>query len=155
MSKKKQKRRDDITAIVLEHEAVSVGDLAEKLGVSMQTIRRDIDKLCENDKLIRRHGRIELGAEYLNTPFDLRTGTNKLGKSDIGEATVELIPDGATIFISIGSTPLSVAKALRRRKNLTVITNNLSAAMVLSDELSNRIILPGGGDKASRSRHIR
>ncbi|MDC1246758.1 DeoR family transcriptional regulator, partial [Amylibacter sp.] len=47
MSKKKQKRRDDITAIVLEHEAVSVGDLAEKLGVSMQTIRRDIDKLCE------------------------------------------------------------------------------------------------------------
>ena len=144
MSKKKHKRRDDITAIVLEHEAVSVGDLAEKLGVSMQTIRRDIDKLCENDKLIRRHGRIELGAEYLNTPFDLRTGTNKLGKSDIGEATVELIPDGATIFISIGSTPLSVAKALRRRKNLTVITNNLSAAMVLSDELSNRIILPGG-----------
>jgi DeoR family glycerol-3-phosphate regulon repressor len=144
VSKKKQKRRDDITAIVLEHEAVSVGDLAEKLGVSMQTIRRDIDKLCENDKLIRRHGRIELGAEYLNTPFDLRTGTNKLGKSDIGEATVELIPDGATIFISIGSTPLSVAKALRRRKNLTVITNNLSAAMVLSDELSNRIILPGG-----------
>jgi len=144
VSKKKNKRRDDITTIVLEHGAVSVGDLAENLGVSMQTIRRDIDKLCESDKLVRRHGRIELGAEYLNTPFDQRTGTNKLEKSDIGEAAVELIPDGATIFISIGSTPLSVAKALRRRKNLTVITNNLSAAMVLSDELSNRIILPGG-----------
>jgi DeoR family glycerol-3-phosphate regulon repressor len=65
-------------------------------------------------------------------------------KRDIGEVAVELIPDGSTIFISIGSTPLSVARALRRRKGLTIITNNLSAAMALSEELTNRIILPGG-----------
>lgn len=129
---------------MLEQGAVSVGALAERLGVSMQTIRRDIDKLCEGDALSRRHGRIELGAQYLNTPFDQRAGTNLASKRDIGEAAAELIPDGSTVFISIGSTPLSVARALRRRKGLTVITNNLSAAMVLSDELSNRIILPGG-----------
>ena len=144
VSKKKHKRRDEIISIVLEHGAVSVGTLANKLDVSMQTIRRDIDKLCEGDKLNRRHGRIELGAEYLNTPFDQRADTNLASKRDIGEAAAELIPDGVTVFISIGSTPLSVARALRRRKNLTVITNSLSAAMVLSDELSNRIILPGG-----------
>jgi len=48
------------------------------------------------------------------------------------------------VFLSIGSTPLSVARALLRRKELTVITNNLSAAMALSEEVSNRIILPGG-----------
>jgi len=123
---------------------ISFGALAEILDVSTQTIRRDIDTLCESETLRRRHGRIELDAQRLNTPFDQRAGTNLASKRDIGEAAAEIIPDGASIFISIGSTPLSVARALRRRKGLTVITNNLSAAMALSDELSNRIILPGG-----------
>ena len=77
-------------------------------------------------------------------PLDQRAGTNLAGKRDIGEAAAALIPDGATVFISIGSTPLSVARALRRRQRLTVITNNLTAAMALSEETSNRIILPGG-----------
>ena len=144
MSKKKQIRRNKIREIVLERGAVSVGALAEVLDVSKQTIRRDFDKLCEGDSLRRRHGRIELNERQLNTPFDQRAEANLVGKRNIGVAAAELIPDGATIFISIGSTPLSVARELRRRRGLTVITNNLSAAMVLSDELSNRIILPGG-----------
>ena len=93
---------------------------------------------------MRRHGRIELSEEQLNTPFDQRVETNLAGKSQIGDAAAALIPDGSTIFISIGSTPLSVAHALRRRKGLTVITNNLSAALSLSSENTNRIILPGG-----------
>ena len=144
MSARKRQRRDQITDIVLEHGAMTVGALADLLDVSTQTIRRDIDTLCEGDTLRRRHGRIELDAQHLNTPFDQRAGTNLAAKRDIGEAAARLIPDGATLFMSIGSTPLSVARALRRRKSLTVITNNLSAAMALSDEQSNRIILPGG-----------
>lgn len=123
---------------------MSVGSLAERFDVSMQTIRRDVDALCEGDMMHRVHGRIELSEEFLNTPFDQRAGTNLVGKRAIGEAAAKLIPDGATLFISIGSTPLSVAQALRHRKGLTVITNNLSAAMALSEEVSNRILLPGG-----------
>jgi DeoR family glycerol-3-phosphate regulon repressor len=144
MSSKKRGRRKAIRELVLEQGAVTVGSLAERFDVSMQTIRRDVDSLCEGDMLHRRHGRIELSHEFLNTPFDQRTETNHRGKHAIGEAAAALIPDEATVFISIGSTPLSVAKALRRRKGLTVITNNLSAAMALSDEVSNRILLPGG-----------
>ena len=144
MSKKKQQRRNRITEIVLERGAVSVEALAEFLDVSTQTIRRDIDKLCEGEMLRRRHGRVELAEKHANTPFDQRAGTNLAGKRDIGEAAAALIPDGATLFISIGSTPISVARALRTRQHLTVITNNLTAAMALSEETSNRIILPGG-----------
>lgn len=144
MSAKKRNRREAIKALVLEQGAVTVGSLAERFDVSMQTIRRDVDTLCEGDMLHRVHGRIELSNEFLNTPFDQRAGTNLVGKRAIGEAAAELIPDGSTVFISIGSTPLSVAQSLRRRKGLTVITNNLSAAMALSEEVSNRIILPGG-----------
>lgn len=144
MSKKKQMRRENILRIVQERGAVSVGALADLLDVSTQTIRRDIDKLCEGDTLRRKHGRVELAEEHLNTPFDTRAMTNPVGKRDIGETAAQMIPDGATLFISIGSTPLSVARALRSKKGLTVITNNLNAAMALSDETTNRIILPGG-----------
>ena len=144
MSAKKRKRRSTIVEIVHERGTISVGALAEMLEVSTQTIRRDIDKLCEDDSLRRKHGRVELARQHLNTPFDERTATNPGGKRDIARAAADQIPNGASLFISIGSTPLSVAQALRRRKNLTVITNNLNAAMALSDELSNRIILPGG-----------
>jgi len=144
MSSKKLNRRERIEEIVLERGAISVGALAEVLDVSTQTIRRDIDELCEGDTLRRRHGRVEMDPQQLNTPFDQRAGTNLAAKRDIGEAAAELVPDGATVFISIGSTPLAVARAMRRRKSLTVITNNLSAAMALSEEVSNRIIIPGG-----------
>ena len=144
MSAKKRKRRASIVELVHERGAVSVGALAEILDVSTQTIRRDIDKLCEGDTLRRKHGRVELDRKHLNTPFDERAATNPDGKHDVAEAAAALIPDGATLFLSIGSTPLSVARSLRRRKNLTVITNNLNAAMELSGQLSNRIILPGG-----------
>ena len=144
MSGKKRTRRDRIMALVLERGAISVGALAELLDVSMQTIRRDIDGLCEEEGLRRMHGRVELARDRLNTPFDQRTDTNFAAKKAIGEAAARLVADGSSLFISIGSTPLAVARALRGRKELTVITNNLSAAMVLSDEVSNRIIIPGG-----------
>ena len=144
MASKTIRRRDLILQVVQERGGASVGSLAEMLGVSMQTIRRDVDLLCDGETLRRRHGRIELAEDRLNTPFDQRAGTNLTGKRAIAEEAAAMIPDGATLFISIGSTALSVARALRFRKELTVITNNLSAAMALSEEVSNRIILPGG-----------
>ncbi|EFL89451.1 DeoR/GlpR family DNA-binding transcription regulator [Ahrensia sp. R2A130] len=144
MSSKKHKRRNMIQQIVHERGGLTVGALAEMLDVSTQTIRRDLDKLCDGDVLRRRHGRIELAEDRLNTPFDQRAGTNLVGKRAIAEHVARQIPDGSSLFLSIGSTALSVARALGRHKQLTVITNNLSAAMTLSEEVSNRIILPGG-----------
>lgn len=144
MASKGNKRRDRIQQVVQEQGAVSVGALAEMLDVSMQTIRRDLDVLCDGDILRRSHGRIELSPDRLNAPFDERAGTNRAGKRSIAELVATMIPDGSTVFLSIGSTPLAVAKALVRHQELTVITNNLGAAMALSDEVSNRILLPGG-----------
>lgn len=144
MSARKRTRRSKIMDLVVERGAISVGALAEQFDVSMQTIRRDVDELCAEEGLRRLHGRVELAEHRLNTPFDQRTDTNFAAKQAIGYAAARLIPDGSSLFISIGSTPLVVAHALRARKELTVITNNLSAAMALSDEMSNRIIIPGG-----------
>lgn len=144
MASKKIRRRDLIRQVVQERGSVSVGALADMLAVSMQTIRRDLDTLCEDDDLRRVHGRIELPKSLLNTPFDLRADTNVAGKRSIAEVVANMIPSGATLFLSIGSTPLEIARALSSRKELTLITNNLNAAMALSHETSNRILLPGG-----------
>lgn len=144
MASKKIRRRDLIQQVVQERGSASVGSLAEMLGVSTQTIRRDLDTLCEDNALNRVHGRIELSADLLNTPFDQRADTNIAGKRSISEVVASMIPSGATVFLSIGSTPLEVARALTRHQELTVITNNLSAAMALAQEASNRILLPGG-----------
>ncbi len=137
-------RRDHIQQVVHERGSVSVGALADMLGVSMQTIRRDLDILCENKALRRIHGRIEMADAQMNVSFDQRADTNLVGKRAIAAFAATQVPDGATMFVSIGSTVLSVAQALRPKKELTVITNNLSVAMALSNEPSNRIILPGG-----------
>jgi len=138
------KRKDQIMAIVRERGLVAVSDLAEALGVSTQTVRRDLDDLCNNQKLRRLHGGVECLEQQVNDPYDLRMATNPDFKCAIANAVSEEISDGSSIFISIGSTPTRVAEALRGKKSLTVMTNNLNAAMVLSSETSNRIIIPGG-----------
>lgn len=121
-----------------------VEDLAEAFGVSAHTIRRDINTLCEEAKLRRLHG----GAEYMegqaNLPYHARAVLHFDGKTAIARAVAREVPDGATVFISIGTTPAIVAGALAGRRGLTVVTNNLNAAFALSEEPTNRIILPGG-----------
>ena len=77
MASKKIRRRDLIQQVVQERGGVSVGALAEMLGVSTQTIRRDLDVLCDGESLRRAHGRIELSVDRLNMPFDQRVEDRK------------------------------------------------------------------------------
>ena len=144
MSEKKKQRRDQIMQLTRQMKVVSVELLTEKLAVSGQTIRRDINYLCDDNLLRRRHGGAELFEQQLNTTYQQRSTTNLEGKRAVAVTAAKKIPDSATIFISIGTTPMMVAEALRDKKHLTIVTNNLNAAMALSHEVTNRIILPGG-----------
>ena len=123
---------------------VMVDELAEALRVSAHTVRRDINALCAQGKLRRLHG----GAEFIegssNLPYSARTSLNVAAKQRIAAHVAGLIPDGATLFFSIGTTPAVVAAALAEREGLTVITNNLNAAMALSEAPGARIVIPGG-----------
>ena len=144
MKSKTKARRDQIIELTQERGNVSVEVLTETLGVSAQTIRRDINQLCSDNLLRRRHGGVERFERQLNTPYELRAVMNSEEKHAIAKAVAEMVPDGSTVFISIGSTPAIVAEALSDKTGLTVMTNNLNAAMVLSNEPTNRIIIPGG-----------
>ncbi|MCA1335867.1 DeoR/GlpR family DNA-binding transcription regulator [Pseudooceanicola marinus] len=137
-------RKEQILQLARREGRVMVDGLAEAFGVSAHTIRRDINALCEEAKLRRLHG----GAEYIegqaNLPYHARAVLNFDEKSAIAREVAQVIPDGATLFISIGTTPAIVAGALAEKQALTVITNNLNAALALSENPGNRIILPGG-----------
>ncbi|GIR85321.1 MAG: hypothetical protein CM15mP85_19450 [Rhodobacterales bacterium] len=92
MSPKKKIREDFIRNILVERGSVSVGSLAETLDVSMQTIRRDLDKLSASENWHRAYGRISVAKSLLNTPFELRASTNLKGKQAIAEVTAAQIP---------------------------------------------------------------
>jgi len=121
-----------------------VDSLATDLGVSPHTIRRDLNALCEESKLRRLHGGAEFIDGVANMPYALRSVLNLEAKQQIAAAVAEIVFDGATLFLSVGTTPAIVAHSLTGKEGLTVVTNNLNAAMALSENTTNRIILPGG-----------
>ncbi len=144
MSKKTKQRRDRIIELTRQQNFMTVEVLSGELGVSAQTVRRDINTLSDANLLRRRHGGAGPFEGAINTSYDLRTAQNPTAKRAIAREAAKFVGDGATIFISIGTTPMMVADALKDTKRLTIVTNNLNAAMALSHEPTNRIILPGG-----------
>lgn len=137
-------RQSTILETAQSRGRVMVDELAEALHVSAHTVRRDINVLCAQGKLRRLHG----GAEFIegssNLPYSARTSLNVAAKQRIAARVARLIPDGVTLFFSIGTTPAVVAAALAEREGLTVVTNNLNAAMALADAPGARIVIPGG-----------
>lgn len=138
-------RQQDIVDRARQGGFLSVEALAEEFCVTPQTIRRDINALCDANLLRRRRG----GAEYveaprLNLPYDSRRIIHPLAKQSIGTLVASLIPHGASLSFGIGTTPEFVALAMQGHDDLTVVTNNLNVAMALSGSGSNRIIVPGG-----------
>ena len=138
------KRQTAILKTAQSQGRVLVDALADQLNVSPHTIRRDINTLCKQGKLRRLHGGAEFIEGSLNLHYSTRSALNVAAKKQIAERAAKLIPDNATLFFSIGTTPALVASALAARQGLTIITNNLNAAMALSDAPGARIILPGG-----------
>ena len=137
-------RQTEILGLVRQHGFVTVESLAEHFSVTPQTIRRDINTLCDANLLRRRHGGAALMDAPLNASYDTRRVTNLEAKRRIGALVARLIPNRASVSIGIGTTPEQVALSLAHHEDLTVITNNLNAAMALSASGSNKIIIPGG-----------
>lgn len=137
-------RRAHILDLARRDGRVTVEALSEELRVSPHTIRRDINQLCQEAKLRRLHGGAEFIGDRINLPYGQRAVLNYEAKRSMAGAVAARIPDGATVFISIGTTLTLVAEALAGHEGLTVITNNMHAALALSSNPGNRLILPGG-----------
>ena len=139
-------RKARLAAYVAETGQVTVGALAERFGVSIDTIRRDLDQLSAEGVLVRTYG----GAVSLSTvsrvdrAVDVRLNLQEAEKEKIATLALSLVEDGSTIMINGGTTTLALARKLHNHRDLTVATNNLLVPPALAPAAIRDLYVFGG-----------
>ena len=137
-------RQNEIITLVDQRGFVATEQLVEHFGVTPQTIRRDINFLCERNDLQRFHGGAGRRTSIENEPYRDRRRSLSPAKQKIAEEVAAYIRDGSSLFLNIGTTTESVARALINHKHLSIVTNNLNVASILSANTSFEIMIAGG-----------
>lgn len=138
-------RHERIIKLVREHGFMPVEELARVLDVTPQTIRRDITELCDSGLLRRYHGGATLGDAAQTDTFQLQKNKQQNEKAHVADLVAAQIPDGASLFMSIGTTIEAVATALvKSRSHLRVITNNIHVASIVSGRSDYSVIITSG-----------
>jgi DeoR/GlpR family transcriptional regulator of sugar metabolism len=137
-------RWDQLRSLIRDSGVIRVEDLCRRLKVSAATVRRDLDELERNGAIRRVHGGAVSVESRLEEPlFEDKSGRAVREKIRIAEAAVKFIEPGDTIYLDGGSTVLELARLIRDRTNLTVVTNSLHAAHELAGR-GPRLIVIGG-----------
>ncbi len=144
--KPNHREQEILDEIRLAGGSCRVGYLAEKIGVSDETVRRNIKALQARALVRKVHGGVLLSEDMTLTeqPFQTRMREAAGVKRRIARRLAAMIPDGASLFLDIGTTTAYAAQALRARKGLYVVTNSLAAASTLATINGNRVFFPGG-----------
>ena len=137
-------RQADIMALARQHGRVDVDGLSLHFAVTPQTIRKDLNELCDRRLLNRQHGGATYPSGVTNYAYEARRLLAAEGKRRIGIRAAELIPDHSSVIINIGTTTEQVAMALRRHTGLMVVTNNINAANILREVQSAEVVIAGG-----------
>ena len=137
-------RHQNILELARQSGFLSTEELTKRFKLTSQTIRRDINELCDRGLLRRYHGGAGLASSVENVEYSARKVLLHEEKIRIAQRVVREIPDNASLFINIGTTTEEVAKALSEHKNLRVITNNLNVAALLCNNTSFEVIVAGG-----------
>jgi DeoR family glycerol-3-phosphate regulon repressor len=137
-------RQSDILALARDTGRLDVDALAAHFAVTPQTIRKDLNELCDEGLLQRYHGGAMLPSGVVNLAYESRRQLATDAKRRIGLKAAELIPNDCSLLINIGTTTEQVATALRAHKGLMVITNNLNVANILLGYKDIEVIVAGG-----------
>jgi DeoR/GlpR family transcriptional regulator of sugar metabolism len=138
-------RQQLLLKIINEKEYVSIKELKKEIDVSEATIRRDLDEMSQNEIIGRVHG----GAIKLTSTSHEPFQTEKMGqmteeKKRIAKYVSSLVRPGNSIFLDSGTTTLYIAEAIKEKKNLTIVTDNLDVAYMVSFDPSSTVIFTGG-----------
>jgi DeoR family glycerol-3-phosphate regulon repressor len=142
-------RQTEIVTIAKSNGRVFVDELASRFTVTPQTIRKDLNDLCDAQVLTRIHGGATFPSGTENVQYDARRQISAPEKQAIGIAAAELIPDNASLFINIGTTTEAVGEALAGHRDLMVITNNINVANRLRLLPAIEVVIAGGVVRAS------
>ncbi len=121
-----------------------VEDLADRFGVTVQTIRRDLTELADAGKLERVHGGAVMPSGVSNIGYEDRRDLNEAAKRAIAKACAHEIPDGASVFLNIGTSTEAVARELLSHRDLMAVTNNMNVANILVGNPNCEIVVAGG-----------
>jgi DeoR/GlpR family transcriptional regulator of sugar metabolism len=137
-------RQQQIAQLVERQQRISVADLCELFSISEATARRDLEALAQQGKVDRVHGgAISISNAPPELPILDREREENEAKRQIGQAASGLIQEDETIFLGSGTTVLELARILKTRKGLTIITNSLPVLNQLSGT-ENTIVCLGG-----------
>ena len=142
-------RRNLILEKVHENKKVIVSELSKEFDVSEETIRRDLDKLEEDGHVIKSYGGAVINEKgSIDLPFNVRWKSNTQGKQKIAELISQEIEDGDHIILDASTTAVFIAKNIKQKRHLTVVTNSIEILLELSDVSGWDIIATGGLLKA-------
>ena len=142
-------RRNKILEQLKQDGKVSVSRLAAELGATPVTIRNDLTALERDGYLVRMQGGAVI-APRLENPFITNAEDETfLLKQALAEEVAKLITDGQTLFFNSGTTTHHIARALKEKKHLNIVTNSLSIAMELGNIATFHVLLLGGEINAS------
>lgn len=138
-------RRNDILERLQKDRRVVVSELSQAYQVSEETIRRDLDKLENDGLVIKSYGGAVLNDHSIfDLPFNIRKNQKIVEKKKIAEQVASMVRDGEAIMLDASSTDVYIAKALKTKKKLTVITNSVEILVELFDVPEWTVISTGG-----------
>jgi DeoR family glycerol-3-phosphate regulon repressor len=137
-------RQAQIAEMVRQQDFIHVADLARYFKVTTQTIRRDLNLLCERGMARRLHGGVQRLNISSNVAYSWRQILNSEAKHTIAHEVANHVPDGVSLAFSIGTTPEIVSKAILGHRQLRIFTNNLSIAMLACSNPTFEVTVAGG-----------
>ena len=148
-------RQIKLLDIVRDRGSATVEQLAEMLGVTLQTVRRDVQRLADDGLLARFHGGVRLPglSTTENIAYPQRASLHADAKTRIARAVAACVPNDCSLILNIGTTTEAIAQQLMRHTGLRVITNNLNVATILSGNTACEVIVAGGSVR-SRDRAV-
>lgn len=137
-------RRKWIEQQLSVHKKIDIDDMSKQLNVSTMTIRRDLNEMEKDGTVIRTHGgAISVDSITEEVPYSLKKTKNVVQKKAIARCALSLIDEDMTILLDSGTTTFELAKLLKHRSSLTIVTNDIKIANELLDS-SNEVIVTGG-----------
>ena len=138
-------RRNEILMKLQAERRVVVSELSQLYDVSEETIRRDLEKLVNEGVAIKSYGGAVINENAnLEVPFNIRKNYNVIGKQKIAEQIAAMVKDGESLMLDASSTAVYIAKALKEKNNLTVITNSIEIIVELMDMPEWKVLSTGG-----------
>ena len=139
----KAERFDNIKAEMTRLGVVDNEHLAARLGVSLATNRRDLSEMEALNLLKRTHGGATTMQDSTELPFQTKVASFHQEKRAIGALVAQMIPEGAVIGCTGGTTVMAVIKSLKE-KAITVVTNAINVAIELAPSETTQVIVTGG-----------